>query len=226
MALNKNYLISPEYSKFHKFSPRLKVAVLASGEGSNFLNLLKLSSNLELDIEIKTLISNNSCAGCIKKAKDFNIPFLIVNEKNHPNKESFEREIINTLKANKIELVILAGWMKIISKEFVNEFRNKIINIHPSLLPAFKGSKAINDALKHGVLITGCSVHFVEEEVDSGKLIIQGALPITKDDNFDSLLKKIHYLEHKILPYGVSEAGYQIRNCFKDKDRKDSNRYS
>tara|TARA_Y100001968_G_C19453744_1_gene770672 strand:+ start:13224 stop:13898 length:675 start_codon:yes stop_codon:yes gene_type:complete len=224
--VNTKYLISPNFSNFYKFSPKLKVAVLASGKGSNFLNLLNLSFNNELDIDIKILISNKKDAGCIKKAIDFNIPYLTLIEENFNNKDLFEKEIINILKANEIELIVLAGWMKIISKKFVCEFKNKIINIHPSLLPAFKGRKSIQDAIDMEVHFTGCSVHYVEEEVDSGKLIIQGVLPIKKNDNKDTLTKKIHFLEHKILPYAISEAGYQIRNSFKDMKKKDSSLHS
>ncbi len=226
MALDTKYLISPEISNFHKFRPKLRIAILASGEGSNFLNLLKLSFKKELDIEIKILITNNGEAGCIKKAENFNIPYLVLKEKNFISKEIYEREIINKLNENQIELVVLAGWMKIITKQFINEFKNRIINIHPSLLPSFKGRKAIQDALIHKVHFTGCSVHFVEEEVDSGKLIIQAVLPISKDDNEVSLIKKVHSLEYEILPYGISEAGFFIRNNFKDKNMNNSILYS
>ena len=110
----------------------------------------------------------------------------------------------------------MAGWMKIVSSFFVNSFKDKIINIHPSLLPSYKGSKAINDALSNQALITGCSVHFVETEVDSGSLIMQAALPVLENDNFESLSKKIQILEHKILPLSISHAGYFIRESFKD----------
>jgi len=212
LSLNTKYLISPEFSKLHKFSPKLKVAILASGEGSNFLNLINLANNYELDIDIKILISNNFDAGCIKKAKSHDIPYLILKEKEFENNKLFEQEIINTLKNNEIELVVLAGWMKIISERFVNTYKNKIINIHPSLLPSFKGKNAIHQSLNEGVHFAGCSVHFVATEVDSGKLIIQGVLPVMFDDNEETLIKKIHLLEHKILPYGISEAGYFIRN--------------
>ena len=218
MKLNSNYLISPELTKFNKFRPKLKVAILASGEGSNFLNLINLANKSELDIDIKILISNNQKAGCIKKAIENDIPYSIINDKEFKNKDLFEQKIINILKKSKVELVVLAGWMKIISEGFVKSFKNKIINIHPSVLPSFKGKNAVKDSLKEGVHVTGCSVHFVETEVDSGKLIIQGVLPILSNDNEESLIKKIHLLEHKILPYGISEAGYLIRNKTKDKN--------
>ena len=106
-------------------------------------------------------------------------------------KELFELEIINTLNNFDVELIVMAGWMKIVSPFFIKMFKNKIINIHPSLLPAYKGGTAINDSILYGSKITGCSVHFVEEEVDSGSLIMQAALSIRDDDDFESLSKRI-----------------------------------
>jgi len=106
----------------------------------------------------------------------------------------------------------MAGWMKIVTPFFINKFKNKIINIHPSLLPAYKGGSAINDSILNGSKITCCSVHFVEEEVDSGSLIMQAALSINDDDDIESLSKRIQILEHKILPLSISHAGFLIRS--------------
>ena len=108
----------------------------------------------------------------------------------------------------------MAGWMKIVTPFFINKFKNKIINIHPSLLPAYKGGSAIKDSILNGSKITGCSVHFVEEEVDSGSLIMQAALSIRDDDDIESLSKRIQMLEYKILPHSISQAGFLIRNNF------------
>ena len=206
-----NYIISPEILDFKKFSPRLKIGVLASGEGTNFQELINLSKKHKLDIDIKVLITNIDNAGCIVRAKNSNIPFKVIKGNNYSNKELFEEEIIKTLVDYDVELIVMAGWMKIVSSFFVNKFKNKIINIHPSLLPSYKGNCAIMDALSNGSKITGCSVHFVEAEVDSGSLIIQAALSILKGDNIKTLSKKIQTLEHKILPIAISEAGYLIR---------------
>ena len=207
-----NYLISPNLRKFNKFDPKLKIAVLASGEGTNFQILIDLFKTKKLDIDIKLLITNNENAGCIKRAIKSRIPFFKVDENKFENKKEFEKEIIKILKENDIELIVMAGWMKIASEDFVNNFENKIINIHPSLLPSFKGKNPISDALKNKSLITGCSVHFVDKEIDNGELIIQAALCIDSKDNIDSLTKKIHDIEHKILPFAVSEAGLKVRN--------------
>ena len=209
-----NYIISPEFSEFRRFSPKLKIGVLASGQGTNFQELINLSKKGQLDIDIKVLITNKDDAGCIKRAENEKIPQKIIRSKDFSHKEIFELEIINTLIYYDVELVVMAGWMKIVSPLFINKFKNKIINIHPSLLPAYKGGSAIKDSLLNGSKITGCSVHFVEEEVDSGSLIMQAALSISNDDNFDTLSKKIQILEHKILPLSISHAGFLIRGDF------------
>ena len=168
----------------------------------------------ELDIDIKVLISNKNEAGCIKRAQSKKIPHKIIRGKDFSQKELFELEIINTLIHHDVELVVMAGWMKIVTPFFINKFKNKIINIHPSLLPAYKGGSAIKDSILNGSKITGCSVHFVEEEVDSGALIMQAALSIRDDDNIESLSKRIKMLEHKILPHSISRAGFLIRSNF------------
>ena len=211
-----NYIISPEITNFRKFSPKLRVGVLASGEGTNFQELINLSTNKNFDIEIKVLITNKEEAGCIKRALKANIPCKIIKGNDFLNKELFESEIIKILKSFDVELVIMAGWMKIVSSFFISKYKDKIINIHPSLLPSYKGSSAIKEALSNGSKITGCSVHFVENEVDSGSLIMQAALSVFKNDNLESLTKRIQILEHKILPLSISHAGYLIREKFKD----------
>ena len=209
-----NYIISPKVSEFRRFSPKLKIGVLASGKGTNFQELINLSEKGELDIDIKVLITNKDDAGCIKRAESVKIPHKIIRGKDFSQKKLFELEIINTLNNYDVELVVMAGWMKIVTPFFINKFKNRIINIHPSLLPAYKGSSAIEDSILNGSKITGCSVHFVEEEVDSGSLIMQAALSIQYDDNIETLSKKIQMLEHKILPHSICHAGFLIRSKF------------
>ena len=208
----EHYLVSPDLKKFNKFDPKLNIAVLASGEGTNFQALIDLCKNNKLDIDIKFLISNKENAGCINRAIKSEIPYFLILENMYENKEKFEADIIKILRDSNVELIVMAGWMKIVSENFVNTFKDRIINIHPSVLPSFKGKNPIEDALRNNSLITGCSVHFVDKDVDNGELIIQAALSINTDDNLSSLTKKIHDIEHKILPYGVSEAGLKVRN--------------
>ncbi len=207
-----NYIISPDISEFRRFSPKLKIGVLASGKGTNFQELINLSEKGDLDVDIKVLVTDKDDAGCIKRAESAKIPHKIIRVKDFSQNELFELEIVNTLINNNVELIVMAGWMKIVSPFFINKFKNKIINIHPSLLPAYKGGFAIKDSLLNGSKITGCSVHFVDEEVDSGSLIMQAALAIRDDDDIESLSKRIHILEHKILPHSVSYAGFLIRS--------------
>jgi len=207
-----DYIISPEIYEFRKFSPKLKIGVLASGKGTNFQELINLSEKGEFDIDIKVLITNKDDAGCIKRAERVKIPHKIIRGNDFLHKELFELEIVNNLIHYDVELVVMAGWMKIVTPFFIKKFKNKIINVHPSLLPAYKGGSAIKDSILNGSKITGCSVHFVEEEVDSGSLIMQAALPISEDDNFETLSNKIHMLEHKILPHSISHAGFLIRS--------------
>ena len=138
-----NYIISPEISEFRRFSPKLKIGVLASGKGTNFQELINLSEKGELDIDIKILITNKDDAGCIKRAESVKIPHRIIRGKDYLQKELFELEIINILNNFDVELIVMAGWMKIVTPFLINKFKNKIINIHPSLLPAYKGGNAI-----------------------------------------------------------------------------------
>ena len=210
-----NYIISPEFSILRHFSPKLKIAILASGEGSNFQELINLSKLDKFDIDIKILITNKSNAGCILRAKESNISFKVIRNSDYEDNDFFEDEIINTIRSYDIELVVMAGWMKIMSSKFVNAFKNRIINIHPSLLPSFKGNNAIKEALANDSKITGCSVHYVEPEVDSGALIMQAALSISEEDDYETISKKIHLLEHKILPLSISHAGFMLRDSFK-----------
>jgi len=134
-----NYLISPEISEFRRFSPKLKIGVLASGKGTNFQELINLSENGELDIDIKVLITNKDDAGCIKRAESVEIPHKIIRGKDFSKKELFELEIINTLVNYDVELIVMAGWMKIVSPFFINKFKNKIINIQKLFFLIMKG---------------------------------------------------------------------------------------
>ena len=211
MKKEHKYIISPELKSLNRFTPKLKIAILASGEGSNFQVLIDLAKKDLFDIDIKLLICNKKNAGCVKRANDEKIPYFICEESSCKNRDDFEKKIIKKLRESDIELIIMAGWMKIVTEKFIDSVSKKIINIHPSLLPSFKGKNPIKDALENGSLITGCSVHYVVPEVDSGQLIIQAAIAINKDENIDNLTNNIHQIEHLILPFAISEAGFAVR---------------
>jgi len=211
LKTEQKYIISPELRSLNRFSPKLKVAILASGEGSNFQVLIDLAKQELFDIDIKILICNKKNAGCVKRATKEKIPYFICDESSCKNRDDFEKKIVDKLKESDIELIIMAGWMKIVTEKFINGVRKKIINIHPSLLPSFKGKNPIKDALENGSLITGCSVHYVVPEVDSGELIIQGAIAINEGESIENLTNNIHKIEHLILPFAISEAGFNVR---------------
>ena len=176
------------------------LAVLASGRGTNLQSIIDKLHITDQKIEIKCVISNKKEAYALKRAKKFAIPVYFVDENRYNNKEVYEDKLIHIIENNDIDLIVLAGYMKILSSKFVNRFNNKIINIHPSLLPSFPGLSAQKQAVDYGVKISGCTVHFVDQGVDSGPIIKQTAVPVLDSDDEKSLAKRILKKEHKILP--------------------------
>ncbi|MGB9681487.1 MAG: phosphoribosylglycinamide formyltransferase [bacterium] len=175
---------------------KLKIGVLVSGRGTNLQAIIDGIDSGKIDGEIRIVISDNPNALALERAKRANIPTVYVK----PGKKSeFEREITRILEENCVELIVLAGFMRILSVNFVNHFPMKIINIHPSLLPSFPGLQAQKQALDYGVKITGCTVHFVNEIVDGGPIILQEAVPVYDDDTVDTLSERILEKEHNIL---------------------------
>ncbi len=172
------------------------ICVFISGKGSNLKNLILKSREYSFPINIKLVVSNNKKAGGIIFAKKNSIPVLIVNTDNR----SYENKIIQTLKKYKINLICLAGYMRIISKSFLQKFRKKIINIHPSLLPKFKGLDTYSRIIKNKEIKTGCTVHFVNEKLDSGKIIIKKSFFIETNDNISLLKYKTQRLEKLAFP--------------------------
>jgi phosphoribosylglycinamide formyltransferase-1 len=178
----------------------MKVGVMASGRGSNFHAILKELNKGNLpDVEISHLIVNKKEAQVIKIAKEQNIAYNIIESKNKTRTE-FEKEVIDIFREKNIEIIALAGFMRILSSNFINEYKYKIINIHPSLLPAFPGAHAHRDVIKSGVKKSGCTVHFVDEGIDSGPIIMQASVNLENGETEDSLSKKILIKEHQIFP--------------------------
>ena len=176
-----------------------KTCVFISGYGSNLESLIKNSRNQNFPIKISLVISNNIRARGILHAKRNSIPYIFINTK----KRNFENIILNEIKKHKITLICLAGYMKIISKNFINRFKNKIINIHPSLLPKYKGLNTFDRIIKNNEIKTGCTVHFINEKLDSGKLIVQKSFFINKNDNAIILKTKTQKLEHLAYPEAI-----------------------
>jgi len=182
----------------------MEVAILASGRGSNFQSIIDASNRGELpNANVKLLIVNNKEAYAIERAKNNNIPYYIVESENK-KRTDFDLEMLEILNKNKIDIIVLAGFMRILSKQFVNKYKNKIINIHPSLLPLFPGAHAHRETIKAGVSESGCTVHFVDHGVDTGPVIMQKTVAINKNETEKTLAEKILPLEHQIFPIALN----------------------
>lgn len=181
----------------------MKIAVFASGRGTNLAAIIRAKEKGIISAEIALVVSDNKKALALKKAQRAGIKAVFIDPERFPVKADFEAEIIKALEVEAIELIVLAGFMRILSPEFVGRFPNKILNIHPALLPSFKGAHAIKDAFDYGAKVTGVTVHFVDAEMDHGAIILQRALSIDENDTLESLESKIHKVEHKIYPEAI-----------------------
>ena len=180
---------------------KVKTAVFISGTGSNLENLIKFSLKKKSPIEVNLIISNNSKAEGLRYAKIYKIKKRIYNN----NRKTSEKSTLKDLQINNIKLICLAGFMKILSKDFIKKFRGKILNIHPSLLPKYKGLKTHERVIKNKEKYSGCTVHLVSPKLDSGKIILQKKVKLSKQETSLSLKKKILKHEHKLYPKAISK---------------------
>lgn len=182
---------------------RKKIAVFASGNGTNLQALIDFNEKEDLSADIALVFSNNPDAFALERAKKHKIKAVHKDPGEFANREEFEKEILKILKEEKIDLIVLAGYMFLLTPLLVSEYRDRILNIHPALLPAFKGTHGIRDAFEYGVKISGVTVHFVDEELDNGPIIMQAPVYIDSKDTVESFEQKIHEVEHKIYPLAV-----------------------
>ncbi len=180
-----------------------RLAIFVSGNGTNMENLLAKIRSGGLPCEPALVVSDNPEAGAMEKAKKFGAEVALIERKKFPSKETFEAEILRRLEQKKIDLIALAGFMKILSPDFVRSYRGRIVNVHPALLPAFPGAHAIQETFEAKVKETGVTVHFVDEGVDTGPVILQRKIPIDPKDTLESLEAKIHGLEYEIYPEAI-----------------------
>jgi phosphoribosylglycinamide formyltransferase-1 len=181
------------------------LAVLASGSGSNLEAIAKAIAHGQLAAKIAVVIYNEPDAFVKQRAEKFDIPAILVNHRDYKSRKDLDRAIIDILSTYSIDLVIMAGWMRIVTQVLIDAFPERILNIHPSLLPSFKGIHAIDQAFNYGVKITGCTVHLLSLEVDSGKILKQAAVPVFEDDRLEDLQKRIQGQEHIIYPAAIAE---------------------
>ncbi|AIE58807.1 phosphoribosylglycinamide formyltransferase [Bacillus methanolicus] len=176
------------------------IAVFASGSGSNFQAILDAINNGSLKAKIKLLVCDQKNAYAIERAKAAQIPQFVFTAKNYLNKEEYENEIVHELKKYGVEFIVLAGYMRLIGPTLLKEYEGRIVNIHPSLLPAFPGKDAIGQALAARVKVSGVTIHFVDEGMDTGPIIAQQAVTIEDGETRESLQRKIQAVEHKLYP--------------------------
>ncbi|KRK80012.1 phospho ribosylglycinamide formyltransferase [Companilactobacillus nodensis DSM 19682 = JCM 14932 = NBRC 107160] len=176
----------------------MRVAIFASGNGTNFDAIANSTELQEAGLDIEVLVCDQPNAPVIQKAKNLNIPVFVNELKNFPNRKEYERTIVDKLVPFEVEYIFLAGYMRVVTSELLNEYRNRIINIHPSLLPKFSGLDAIQRAFDSGDTETGVTIHYIDENVDTGPIICQKYIPILKTDNVETLEERIHTKEHEM----------------------------
>ena len=182
----------------------MNIAVFCSGRGTNLQAVINAVRNRKLKrVKIALVVCDNPKAFALKRAKKAKIKSIVVKRRNFNSKSEFEKAIISHLKKEKVKLLVLAGFMRIIGKDLLRTYKNRIVNIHPALLPSFKGAHGIKDAFDYGVKVTGVTVHFVDREMDHGPIILQEAMAIRENDTLSSLESRIHKIEHKLYPKAI-----------------------
>ena len=170
----------------------MNIAVFCSGSGTNLQAIIDSQKKGYIKAEIKLVVSDTPGCYALKRAENSGVKTVVVERKNYKAKKDFEAEIINVLKKEGIGLIVLAGYMRMLSEDFIRAYENKILNIHPALLPSFKGTRGIKDAFEYGVKVTGPTVHFVTVDMDAGPVIMQSPVKVTEDDTEESLGQAVH----------------------------------
>ena len=182
---------------------RLGIGILVSGSGSNLQSIIDNIERGTLTAEIKVVISNNPEAYALERCRKHHIPAVVIRHQEFRKREDFDRQMISVLQFHGVELVVMAGFMRLLTPLFLNAFSMKIMNIHPALLPAFPGTHVQQKAVDYGVKFSGCTVHFADEGVDTGPVIIQAVVPVLDADTADTLAARILKEEHRIYPQAI-----------------------
>lgn len=196
-------LTDPSQPKTSDQAP-LRIGVMASGSGSNFEALVEAIKAGALKAEIRMLVINNPGCGAQKRAERLGIPWTLLDHRVIRDRQQLDHALVDCFKTHAIEVVVMAGWMRIVTPVLIEGYPNRLLNIHPSLLPSFKGLDGVGQALSAGVRITGCTVHVVTAELDGGPIVAQAAVPVLDGDNHESLSKRVHQAEHRLLPEAIT----------------------
>lgn len=181
----------------------LKIAILASGGGTNAQAMMDKAAAGILDVDIRLVLSNRPGAGVLERARAAGVPRAVLDHAAFADRAAHEAAMVESLRENGAEFIVLAGYMRLLTPLFLGAFPGRVLNIHPALLPSFPGTHGGADALAYGVKLTGCSVHFVEEKMDGGPLIIQAAVPVNAGEPLERLMPRIHAMEHRIYPQAL-----------------------
>ncbi|MFM7675844.1 MAG: phosphoribosylglycinamide formyltransferase [Synechococcus sp.] len=184
----------------------LRLGVMASGNGSNFEALVAACRRGRPAGEVALLVVNNPGCGAARRAERLGIPCRTLDHRQQPSREALDRALIEAFQTEQVELVVMAGWMRIVTPVLIEAFPQRLVNIHPSLLPSFRGVDAVGQALAAGVRLAGCTAHLVSEEVDAGRILAQAAVPVLEGDDHATLAARILEQEHSILPLAVDLA--------------------
>jgi phosphoribosylglycinamide formyltransferase 1 len=177
----------------------VRLGVLVSGNGSNLQALLDAAARGELSAEIATVISNRPGVRALERAALAGVPALCISHREHPTREEFDRRLVAELRERQVDWVVFAGFMRLVTPMFLDAFPNRVLNIHPSLLPAFPGVDSGKQAFEYGVKVSGCTVHLVSHEMDAGPIVAQAAVPILETDTLESFMQRMHSAEHALL---------------------------
>ena len=180
-----------------------RIAVLASGRGSNFQAVIDAIQDGKMPATCAALITDNPKAYAIERAKKAKVPVIVIDFSSYPSRELFEKALLSAMQQVNADLFVLAGYMRMVGADIVRSFPAKIMNIHPALLPAFPGLHAQRQAVHHGVKVSGCTVHFVDESLDGGPIILQRCVRVLEDDDEDSLAERILHHEHECYPEAI-----------------------
>ena len=189
----------------------LRLGVMASGNGSNFEALVAACRQGPLAAEVVLLVVNNAGCGAQQRAERLGVPCCLLDHRLQPDREQLDRSLIERFRAERVDLVVMAGWMRIVTPVLIEAFPERLVNIHPSLLPSFRGVDGVGQALAAGVRLAGCTAHLVAAEVDAGPILAQAAVPVQAGDDHASLARRIQAQEHRILPLAVALAAERLQ---------------
>jgi len=191
----------------------LRLGVMASGSGSNFEALVEATRCGVLQASVALLVVNHEHCGARERAERLGVPWRWIDHRAYGSREELDGALIGAFQDAGVNLVVMAGWMRIVTARLIGAFPDRLLNIHPSLLPSFRGLDAVGQALAAGVCLTGCTVHLVRPEVDAGPILVQAAVPVLPGDDAQTLAARIHLQEHRILPLAVALAAHRLQGA-------------